>query len=292
MKLPALIAVIGPVEPALLRAWASHYRALDVDRFLIAVHLPPGTARQHRARLRDTFRDLGIVPEIIAGGPWHEDTNTRLRDELRTRAGEGWHLLADSDELHAYPAPLADVLAAAEESGAGAVGGLLLDRVTADGTLTGWDPAAGLDRAYPLGGFITHHLAGGDPRKIVLAHSRVDVASGQHRAPGHRPLNRPPVAVHHFKWRAGLREIIERRAEHWAAGSWRTRTPALLSEARRVLDHLDHHGALTSSTGMPLRPVSLDHAPTWWAREATDLVDTWQPPALPPAGPGPTSRAR
>ncbi|GAB2718890.1 hypothetical protein GCM10027072_09860 [Streptomyces bullii] len=36
-------------------------------------------------------------------------------------------------------------------------------------------------------------------RAVVLAHSNVAVASGNHRAENHRPANRPPVLVHHFK---------------------------------------------------------------------------------------------
>lgn len=280
---PPLIAVIGPVNPALLSAWAAHYRALGVERFMIAVHLPLHTDRDRRDRLQDAFRTLGIVPEIVKAGPWHEDTNTHLRDALRAHAGAGWHMLADSDELHTYPAPLADVLAAAEDSGTGTVGGLLLDRVTSDGALHGFDPATGLDAGYPLGGFVTHHLLRGDPRKVVLAHSTVDVASGQHRAPGRRPVNRPPVVVHHFKWREDLPQIIERRAAHWANGTWQTRSPALLSEARRLTDHLKRHGGrLTPTPAMPLRPVTLTEAPTWWAEEATRLVATWKPPARQP----------
>ncbi|MBP0457457.1 hypothetical protein [Streptomyces montanisoli] len=117
---------------------------------------------------------------------------------MRTHAGPGWHLFADSDEFQAYPVPLADTIAAAEESGTPTVGGLLLDRVTRDGRLGPWTPDVGLDATYPRGGFVTHNVLGGDPRKIVMAHSSVDVASGQHRAPGNSPVN-TPVPVHHFK---------------------------------------------------------------------------------------------
>lgn len=136
---------------------------------------------------QDTSCGLGIAPATVSEGPWHEHTNPQLIAVLRGLAGDGWHLLADSDEFRAYPAPLDQVLCDAE-----AGGGLLLARVAADGSLTGWNPRTGLDAAYPLGGFVTHRLPRGDPRKIVLAHHSVTVASGNHRAPGHRPPNRPP----------------------------------------------------------------------------------------------------
>lgn len=42
----------------------------------------------------------------------------------------------------------------------------MLDRVSADGSLTGWDAAEGLDAAYPLGAFLTHRLVRGDPARL------------------------------------------------------------------------------------------------------------------------------
>ncbi|MEU3279225.1 hypothetical protein [Streptomyces antibioticus] len=279
--LPPLIAVVGPVEPALLTAWVTHYRTLGIERFHLAFHFPGHVDADRRHQVQAACRELGIVPDAVSDGPWHEHTNPRLRDALRERAGAGWHLLADSDELHAYPAPLTEVIAAAEASGTGTVGGLMLDRVSADGSLTGWDPAQGLDAAYPLGAFLTHHLLQGDPRKIVLAHSSVPVASGNHRAEGHRPANRPPVVVHHFKWRDGVDEDAGRRAQHSADGTWKTASPARLAEARRLLEHLQRHGGriAVDSPRLNFRPVCLGSVPDWWAAEATRLVATWRPPA-------------
>ncbi|WP_406358495.1 hypothetical protein [Streptomyces sp. NBC_00658] len=278
---PPLIAVIGPVEPALLTAWVHHYRSLGVEQFLLAFHFPGHVDHDQCHQLLHTCREMGIAPEIVSRGPWHEHTNPHLRDALRERAGEGWHLLADSDELHTYPAPLDEVIAEAARSGIGTVGGLMLDRVSNDGTPTGWDPDRGLDTGYPLGGFLTHHLLRADPRKIVLAHSGITVASGNHRAEGHRPANRPPVPVHHFKWRAGVGEDAERRASHSDNGIWKTASPARLSEARRLLDHLQRHDGRigVGSSRIPFRPVTLQAVPGWWAEEATRLVATWRPPA-------------
>ncbi|MFJ4648211.1 hypothetical protein ACIP6Q_32435 [Streptomyces bobili] len=280
-SLPPLIAVVGAVEPALLTAWVTHYRALGIERFHLAFHFPDHVPPHRRHQVQDACQDLGIVPDVVSCGPWHEHTNPRLRDALRERAGAGWHLLADSDELHSYPAPLAEVIAAADASGTGTVGGLMLDRVTADGCLTGWDPGQGLDAAYPLGAFLTHHLLRGDPRKIVLARSGVPVASGNHRAAGHRPANRPPVVVHHFKWCHGVREDVERRAVHSADGTWTTTSPARLAEARRLLAHLQRHDGriAVDLPQLNFRPVSLAMLPPWWAAEATQLAATWRPPA-------------
>jgi hypothetical protein len=178
-----LIAVVGPVEPPLLAAFLGHYRTLGVARSLLAFHFPDQTPEADRARLLEVSRGLGVTPALVRVGPWHETTNTQLRDTLREQAGDGWHLLADVDEFPTFPAGLADTLAA---STTGTVGGLLLDRIAADGRLRPWTPGEGLDAAYPLGGFLTHRLLHGDPRKIVAARAGIPVDHGNHRAPGHR----------------------------------------------------------------------------------------------------------
>lgn len=228
---PALIAVIGPIEPALLTAWTHHYRDLGIERFHLAFHFPDHVPDNQRHDLVAVCRELGIAPAAVNCGPWHEHTNTELRDALREQAGAGWHLFADADELQQYPAPIPEILATAEASRQPVVGGLLLDRVSPNGRLTTWREEVGLDRAFPLGGHLTHRLLHGDPRKIVLARSGIAIASGNHRVPGHKPNPNALACVHHFKWRSGVLEDLRRRVEKFSSGAWAERTPAVRNEA-------------------------------------------------------------
>ncbi|WKX69929.1 glycosyltransferase family 2 protein [Streptomyces sp. XD-27] len=276
---PALIAVIGPVEPALLTAWTAHYRALGIEDFHLAFHFPDHVPHAWQHQLLATSRDLGIVPTKISTGPWHEHTNTELRDALREQAGPGWHLLADSDEFHTYPAPFAEVTAAAGKAGRQVVGGLMLDRVAADGRLAHWRPETGLDRAFPLGGHLTHRLLHGDPRKIVLARSGVPVASGNHRALGHKPDPDMLACVHHFKWRMGVLDDLQRRVDRFTAGDWAEHTPAVREEAGRLLDHIDrHHGRIdVADPRLAFRRATLDRMPTGWTAEARTITARWHP---------------
>ncbi|MFF1484568.1 glycosyltransferase family 2 protein [Streptomyces sp. NPDC058319] len=276
---PALVAVIGPVEPPLLAAWIRHYRKLGIERFVIAFHFPEHVPEIRRHHLQAAAREVGVIPTHTSTGPWHEHTNGELRDALRHRAGPGWHLLADADEFHQYPGPLHQVIFRAEATGHRVVGGLMLDRVTASGRLTGWRPEGGLDLAYPLGGHLTHRLLQADPRKIVLARHDVTVASGNHRSPGHRPDPDRLCAVHHFKWREGVRQDIERRAAHSADGTWQTASPARLAEARRLLAHLGEHGGAinTSDPRFAFRRVSLARLLANWLAEARGIVTAWRP---------------
>ncbi|MFE3654146.1 glycosyltransferase family 2 protein [Streptomyces sp. NPDC059152] len=276
---PALIAVIGPVEPPLLPAWVRHYQRLGIERILLAFHFPDHVPDARRHELQAASRELGIIPTGTSTGPWHEHTNTQLRDALRHKAGPGWHLLADADEFQQYPAPLPEVIAQAERSGHRVVGGLMLDRVAAGGHLAGWSPEDGLDLTYPLGGHLTHRLLHGDPRKIVLARHDVTVASGNHRAPGHRPDADRICAVHHFKWRSGILNDLRRRVHHFTSGTWQEQTPAVRDEASRLLTHVGRHRGVinTSDPRFAFRRVSLDRMPFSRPDEARSIFTTWRP---------------
>lgn len=274
----ALIAVIGPVEPPLLRAWCGHYRSLGVRRFVVALHAPEVSERL------DTLAEVlhtqtGHHPTLIAHGPWHEHTNQELRDRLRGLAGAGWHLLADADEFQQHPGGLDTSLQLAHRTG-GAVAGLLLDRVAASGRFLPWDASLGLDRTYPLGGLLTHELLGGDPRKIVLADSSIQLASGNHRAPGHRPDPGHVVAVHHFKWRSGVLADLRRRVERFGSGTWAELSPAVRWEAQRLLGHVEAHAGRLDVAGGPVefRPVTLEELPVWWPATARRVMRDWRPP--------------
>ncbi|MCC3316696.1 hypothetical protein A5780_30325 [Nocardia sp. 852002-20019_SCH5090214] len=277
---PPVIAVIGPVEPGLLTAWTSHYRGIGVERFLIAFHFPEQVHPRHRDTLLGTAADLGIGPALTSTGPWHEHTNTELRERLRTLAGPGWHLLADADEFHQFPGGVDDAIAAADTGGRPVVGGLLFDRITCDGALppitVGIDP----DQVFPLGGHLTHRLLGGDPRKIVAVRSDVVVASGNHRAPGYRPDPDRLVCVHHFKWRRGVLADLRQRVTRFGSGEWIEHTPAVRSEAARLIDHVGrHHGRLDPTDPRPAyRPATLAQLSENWVVQARNILVEWRPP--------------
>src|SRR5262249_38102993 len=115
-------------------------------------------------------------------------------------------------------------------------------------------------------------LLRGDPRKIVLARSEVTVASGNHRAPGHTPDPATLVCVHHFTWRSGVLDDLQRRVEKFSSGAWTEHTPAVRHEAARLLDHVaQHHGRINiTDPFLGFRPVTLDHlpaaGPSWHGR--------------------------
>lgn len=274
-----MIAIIGPVETTLLEAWLAHYKAQDISRFLLALHIPDDSQRNQRARLAVICRDNGITPALTVQGPWHQHVNTELRDVLRERAGDGWHLLADVDEFHAHPTSLDDTLKRASQAGAVTAGGLLLDRVAADGRLSGWAFTIGLDSCYPLGGLITHRVLRADPRKIIAVRAGVPVSDGNHRSPNHRlSASLPPVPVHHFKWRS-VRPYLDQRLARFGDGTWQTPSPELIRESRRLQEHLDMHDGKFNINDplLDLQSVTMKNQPPWWEAKASAVVATWLP---------------
>jgi hypothetical protein len=178
------------------------------------------------------------------------------------------------------------MISAAEHAGSGIAGSVMLDRISRDGRVDDAPAAATageLDRGYPLGGFLTCRLLHGDPRKVVLARSDVPLELGSHRSPGTRPGNHPLVAVHHFKWRPGITADLRRRVRYHSSGQWDEQTPAIRTEAGRLLRHLDQHDGHISTgiPGLDWRPVTLASLPDWWAREAAGIAAGFRPPARP-----------
>ena len=289
MAMPCLISVIGSVEADLLVAFHAHYRALGVTDFRLAFHFTDHADPATVDELLTTCSDLIGAPRSVSRGPWHETLHSHIRDQLRTAAtaehGPGWHLLADIDEFQTHPLSLPEQVAAAEADQRLVVGGVLLDRVTTDGRLTGWNPTDGLDATYPLGGFLTHRLLHADPRKIVLAHSDAPLALGSHRSPGHRYGNHPLVAVHHFKWRSPIIADLRGRVRHHSSGAWNEETPAIRTEAARLLTHLDtHQGRIdTTDPALDWRSVCLSELPPWWPDLATQITTQFRPPTPAPA---------
>ncbi|SHG27283.1 hypothetical protein [Streptoalloteichus hindustanus] len=273
MSTVTLVGVIGPVEPELLTAWCRHYQEAGIERFAVALHrvdVDKAAQDELATAMRET---TGCAPELTVTGPWHECVHGDLRDQLRARAGDGWHVIADSDEFQQHVDGIGASLRAAEAGGQGVLGGLLLDRVAADGSLPAWRADVGLDRSYPLGGLLTHLVTRGEARKIVLAHSSVGLSPGNHRAPGRRPPSGTVVPVHHFKWRAGVESDLRRRIENFGT-RWVEFDPAVRTEAERLLTYVALNNGRIDVTHGPVlfRPVSLRDVPPWWDAEARALV--------------------
>ncbi|MEU4160907.1 hypothetical protein [Actinoplanes sp. NPDC026670] len=273
-----LIAVVGPVPPKMFAAFVDHYRSHGVDDVLVAFHFTEHASPDRRAELLECCEQLVGRPVLVSTGPWHEHIHGDLRDHLRRRAGTGWHVLADVDEFHGYPRPPEELVAEAEARGSRQVGGVLFDRVSADGALADWAPEKGLDASYPLGGFLTSRLLGGNPRKVVLAHSSLPLVLGSHYSPDGLPDDDLLVPVHHFKWTERVLPDLRRRVAEHSSGAWWEVTPAIRTEAAALLEHIENHDGRIDVTdpGMSFQPASVEHLPDRWAEESRDVAERYR----------------
>ncbi|MFJ5309817.1 hypothetical protein [Streptomyces sp. NPDC088350] len=260
----------------MLTSFITHYRErVGVSDFYLGFHFTEHAPHSVRDELLSVCEELIGPPTLISQGPWHEEVHSQLRDHLRVRAGAGWHLIADSDEFHDYPVPVTDLIADAESVGSKVIGGLLFDRVAEDGAIRSWSVEEGLEKAYPLGGYLTPRLLGGNPGKIVAAHSSVRLALGSHRNLDASPINRPLVPVHHFKWREGVLPDLARRVSEHTTGAWHEVGPWIRNEAAKLLRHVegrDGHIDVTDER-LGFRPAAFGELPEGWDKDSEELLD-------------------
>ncbi|MFD8308511.1 hypothetical protein ACFV29_40275 [Streptomyces sp. NPDC059690] len=184
---------------------------------------------------------------------------------------DDWWIVADLDEFHVFDRPLADITAFCDAHDYDFLQGAFLDRVDADGRLTGPLPHGGtpLWRQYPLAGWLTLALLDGRPTKITLARGTVELDLGQHYAWTGRgaPVGEIYAQVHHFKWTSSARRRLARRVAAYSSGEWRLVHRSIVGESQRFLGHLDNNDGRIDVDDPRFRfaPCSLDYAdyPGW-----------------------------
>ncbi len=287
---------MGPSARDLIKPFAAHYRALGVTEWRLAVHFPGGTQPSDREQLLTALQDAFGPPDLVSEGDWLVPTNGILRDRLRASAQANWHLLADADEFQFHPGGIAKTIARCRTSATRFATGLFVDRLGAGGDVAA---AAGtpadLDRHFPWGSFLTAEIARGDPRKVTLAHRDVKVGSPGNHFVWDDPVEAPaPMPVHHFKWRAGVREYLEHRVltfEHRTE----PREQVVRSEAERALEFLSELQQIGSDR-LATFPASLNELPPDWPAISAPVWRYWQferrlkQQALPAAQPGRSAR--
>jgi hypothetical protein len=267
----ALVAVVGDVDLKLFDAFLEHYEALGVNE--LALGFVCGRACKTLIRRCEA---RACRPYIVHPGPWRVSASTWMRDELRRKARCDWHVLADVDEFQAYPGGLRGAIDECESHHRACAAGLLLDRLELPTSVHGTPQTrAELDRAFPQGAFLTACVLGADARKVTLARRDIPVAVGSHHLGDDRVLaGAAPYPVHHFKWRTGIREQLERRAAHFAS-STSGYERAIHAEARRAVAFLSRR-QLAREAIVDHFPASIYDWPPDWEERAADVLSRWQ----------------
>lgn len=294
MTPPHLLTCIGteddlPLLPHFLR----HYLALGVPAGRIAPILQ--ASRDDAPGLgaaRAVLAAFGVAPAETWIGPYTSGAMWERRRALQARVADrgDWVLNADVDELHAYPAPLAAVIAWLDGQGATCLQGPMIDRLAPGGALNAVAPEPELAAQFPLSAEVMLRIGAG---QLHNAHGSVKMML--HRAEvlpsrgGHAPVDpaaarfahgRPlasfrriadpafrfaqPFRVDHYKWTDGLVRRLERRVATEGV------SPAGKEYGERLLAYFARNGGIDLAD-VALAPRGSAGGASRWRRQVTAL---------------------
>ena len=255
MRIHLITVAGGHVE--MLPHMLAHYRALGIASFSVNANVRAADDPS-LARIEEIARAFGTELASVTTGDWMHDSNQRIYRTMRAHRPEDWFVLADIDELQAWPDDIASSLAWCERRGYEYVEGCFVDRLARDGGFPDVRAGVLLAQQFPLGAFLSYPLAGASPCKVVAAKGFVELGPGQHFADGGKPCpaHELYVPVHHFKWTGGIVERLRARAaarERAGDRYW--------DESARFVSHCDAHGGRID-TGDP-RFLAAECAPDY-----------------------------
>jgi hypothetical protein len=207
-----LITVVGD-QVELLAPMLAHYRALGITSFSVNVNARSADDPAVQ-RVAEIARASGTRVASLTTGEWLHGSNQAIYRRMRERRPDDWFVLADSDELQAWPDDLCALIAWCERHGYDHVEGCFVDRLAPDGGFPPYRAGVPLAEQYPLGAYLSYPLAGANQCKVVAAKGRVQLGPGQHFADAGSacPAADVYVPVHHYKWTGGIVERLRRRA--------------------------------------------------------------------------------
>lgn len=254
-----LITVVGGPKIGLLRQMLEHYRNLQITSFIIHAH-SRGPGDPAIDEMQSVVEQFGLSLRSISEGD-HAKAQTAA---WKTRASlpNDWFVIVDIDEFQIYPEPLVEILRYCDQRDYDHVNGCFLDRIAADGTLSKFNPLLPVWQQYPMGLFFTNPVLGADPRKVVAAKGRVEMANnGHHIALSNRgcPIDEHFIPVHHFKWSDGVLEALDQRikfvrrnssSHHW-------------EESQRFIDYYLEKGRIDLTDDRFLAGICNPDYPYW-----------------------------
>jgi hypothetical protein len=242
MSMPVHVAmVIGGLGVNIVPHTIRYYQSLGIRSFFLIIHVPQPDD-PFVAHVSSLAASCGVAIDSVEIDPHFPSCKERAFARVMEARPDDWFLAIDGDEFHRYPSELFSVLDHCEREGYEYVRGCLVDRLSADGTLTPLRPDESIWTQYPLGSFLTYPLVRADPRKVVAAKGRVVFRSAGHHdtltgvgCPGRELF----VPVHHFKWVDTLVPYLEDRRELFK----RMKNP-YWGESDRCLAYLQRHGRI------------------------------------------------
>jgi hypothetical protein len=223
------ISKLGPGQVDHLSHWLEHYTGLGVDQILLAV--PRETSPEIEQAIRecakhwsfDRFSINLAEAEQLDQGPIHKAV---LRHAARE---EDWILNAQLDELHEFPAPLDQIIAAAKAANIDTVYGEVIEHTTTDGSLPPILPQPPIWEQFPMADQLTAYFLGGRTRELMLARFSPGAGGMNFGSEPAVPLGRPQqYVVHRFNWHnAAVAELQSKMTRPEVGARWKAKADLL-----------------------------------------------------------------
>jgi hypothetical protein len=254
-----LVTIVGgciDVLPHML----GHYHDLGIESFFVHVQIPFSNDPLVE-QAKEITRAFGFNIASVSVGEWLHNSNRELYWRTQQSSPDDWFLIADQDELQAYPRDLASILYDCDRDGYEYIEGCFLDRFARDGSFPAISASESIWQQFPLAGFVSAPLLQANPNKIVASKGRVGLSSGQHFALS--GCGCPPkelyIPVHHFKWIAGILDRLEQRAKFR-----RERGDRYWEESQRFVDYCrTHNGRMNVADAAFYLAEAVPEYPNW-----------------------------
>ena len=209
-------SIMGGPDIGLLPHWLAHYRALGLDRFVVAVNDPERATEYDRCLM-----DNGIIPVCHFDDLYFKDEIGAI-DYVNTAITSEWILHADMDEFFLFDRPLEQLLNDCEIHRYRVVRGRFIDHICADGELAAVKDEPSLWRQFPIMHHTTEHVRQGLTTKSMLRHRSRSPTSGNHIPGNDMPSCHPDwQEIHHFRWTAATVPAMRHFLEVWPDCWWR-----------------------------------------------------------------------
>jgi hypothetical protein len=227
-------------DNSLLKHFVSYYKSIGVESFIVAIdERVPNIWSSTEAIASTLSADIRLVP--VSERQKLTGVESNNKEEMREKyvLPEDWVIPADLDEFIQFPVPLPQVIREMKRCNATFINGRFSDRLSHTGKLVPTTPETSIWQQYPLEARVSFGLVKCWCTKVTLARGDCILTSGHHNVlfPC-KPLVTRKCVIHHFKWRAGLPEALERRREIYGQAGLDC------EEATRILDYINVKGRI------------------------------------------------
>jgi hypothetical protein len=228
-------------DAALLPHFVEYYSSLGVDAFIISIDERVDGIWDVVERIAKLLpANIELVPASERQRATGIEYNNKEETRQRYIKQDDWIIPADLDEFIQFPRTLPQLIKEMNAEGATFIMGQFRDRIARHGVLANTESEPSIWEQYPLECNISDLLVQCWCHKVTLCRGDCELSSGHHNVIRPAiPLISRRCVVHHFKWRQGLIEALNRRRKIYLQSGYGAH-----GEADAVIDYMSTHGRI------------------------------------------------